>query len=88
MIGRIKTEADLARFLGDYLNVVGNVQMRAVSGPLPGDRITTPFSLPVLAADPDAIADTALLYTVLTGGKVDLRVRFPTGTPITVAIEV
>lgn len=80
--------AEIGRVVADHLEQFGAVQMRAVSGPLPGNRITTPLHFPVLATDPDPVAGTALVYAVLTGGKVDLRVRHPTGSPITLSIEV
>lgn len=88
MIGKLKTEADVERFVRSLLSEHGVVQMNAVSGQLDGRRVATPLHLPTLDTDPDAVADTALLYSVLTGGKVDLRVRFPTGAPITISIEV
>ena len=81
--------AEIGRVVADHLEKFGAVQMRAVSGPLPGDRITSPIHLPELAADPAAPAvNTALLYSKDNGaGKTQVCIRFNTGAVQIIATE-
>lgn len=52
-----------------------------------GYRLSRFLDLPLLDEEPDAPAEGVRLYTVLDGGKTELRARFPTGASQTVATE-
>lgn len=50
-------------------------------------RHSNVIDLPVLATDPPAPAAGARLYAVVSAGKTQLRVRFPTGAVQTLSTE-
>ena len=52
-----------------------------------GYRISQFIELPLLTAEPDAPTSGVRLFTVLSGGKTQLRARFPTGATQVISTE-